>query len=96
MKFQKGKGHRIKKYGFFGISAISDDECCYWYCDETRKWLTTSELEKATDIKFASDYLDCKSLKAAVRKIKKSNVPKGTRFTLESRFVGYDIEIIKK
>lgn len=96
MKFQKEKGHRIKKYGFFGISAISNNGDCYWYCDETGKWLTTSELDKAVDVKLASDYLGCKSLKAAMRKIKKANVPKGTKFVLQSRFIGYDIEIIKK
>ena len=94
MKFKQCKGHRIKHYGFMGLSAIGD-RGWYWYCDNGR-WLTTSELNKAEQYHFASDYCDCKSLKAAIRKIKKANVPKGTKFILESRFVGYDIEIIKK
>lgn len=87
--YMASKGHRIKNYGFCWIEY---DNSLYWFREDTKQW----ELNEDIPIGVASSTGDlCRSLKAAIRKIKKYNVPKGTRFRLVSKWIGYDIYITK-
>lgn len=94
MRYQKQKGKRIKNSRFVGISLL-DNSTNYWFYPCINNWADDyvhPELVK----RGSQNWEDCRSLKAAIRKVKKANVPKGTVFILSSRYVGYDIEIIKR
>lgn len=104
IKYNKPKGLRIKKGTvkclsgkrinmFYGLDITYNpkNETLLW-CPSHNKWCTTEEwkIGPAGTIKD-SIY----SLKAAIRHLKKQTyLPKGTIFTLQSNFFGYDIEII--
>lgn len=90
MKFQKNKGFRSKK-GFLWLSPL---DSFYLYCPELHNWINElSESPKYSS--FSTSYEHCRSLKAAIRKINRANVPKGTTFILSSRFYGCDVELKK-
>ena len=89
IKYMASKGHRIKNHDFCWIEHKNS---LYWFREDTKQW----ELNEDIPIGVASSTGDlCRSLKAAIRKIKKYNVPKGTKFRLVSRWIGYDIYITK-
>ena len=94
MKYQKPKGQRIQRYAFSGIT-IYDNCSRYWYYDHLNNWID-EDLHPEVIGRSCSNYENCKSLKSAIRKVKKASVPKGTVFTLSSHFLGYDIDIVKK
>lgn len=93
MKYYKQKGLRIKRYGT-GIM-IYDSDANYWYYPHLHNWVDDSEHPEVVG-KDCANYEPCRSLKAAIRKVNKANVPKGTVFTLTSRYIGYDIDIVKR
>lgn len=93
MKYQKQKGLRIKRYGT-GIT-IFDNNANYWYYPHLHNWVDENEQPEVVG-KDCANYEPCRSLKAAIRKVNKASVPKGTVFTLRSRYVGYDIDIVKR
>lgn len=94
MKYYKQKGARIKSYGFTCIT-IYDHGAKYWYYPHLHNWVDDSAHPEVIG-KDCASFEPCRSLKAAIRKVNKTSVPKGTVFTLMSRYVGYDIDIVKR
>ncbi len=95
MKYQKQKGERIKNSRFIGLELLDNSSTNYWFYPCINNWAddyVRPELKK----RGCQNWEDCYSLKAAIRKVNKADVPKGTVFILLSRYVGYDIEIIKR
>lgn len=98
IKFYSCKGRRIKKQ-FMWVELNAETEPFwfeYMYFPETKVWRKEGLFEKGETI--ASSICRCRSLKAAIRLIKKWNFPKGTTFRLVSRFgggtcYGYDVLI---
>ena len=93
MKYQKQKGERIKNCYFRFLEPV--EHAKYWYYPHLNDWV---DEEKHPEVigKDCASFERCRSLKAAIRKVNKADVPKGTVFILLSRYVGYDIEIIKR
>ena len=89
IKYMASKGHRIKNHDFCWIE---HENSLYWFREDTKQW----ELNEDIPIGVGCSTGDlCRSLKAAIRKIKKYNMPKGTKFRLVSKWIGYDIYITK-
>ena len=92
IKYQVPKGHRIKKqFIAVELDPDSDYKFNYMYFEESHEWRRWGDF-KDGEI-YASSSCHCRSLKAAIRKIKKWNFPKGTKFRLCSMWVGHDIYI---
>ena len=89
IKYQAPKGHRIKSYGFCWLQP---ENSLYWFREDIKQWRLNEDMP--VGVACSSGDL-CKSLKAAIRKIKKYDLPKGTEFRLVSKWVGYDIYITK-
>lgn len=101
VKFRQPKGGRIKKGTyrayvdcrrpiFMGLTTYYQ---LLWH-EDLKRWVDPED--------YVLDYLVCRdtnysihSLKSAIRHINKHKhyLPKGTVFTLQSWYVGYDIEI---
>lgn len=92
--YQRSKGSRIKNSRFFGLDAESQDGYPYWYCEDTKEWYLHKNRPKNYS-RLTTSYTGVNSLKSAIRHVKNSNVPKGTKFRLSSKFIGFDIYIIK-
>ena len=93
IKYQAPKGLRIKKqFISLGLDINANDEYLYWwYYPESYEWRKDSDLRDNET--YASSSCLCRSLKAAIRLIKKWNFPKGTTFRLSSIWIGYDVYI---
>lgn len=94
IKYNKKRGSRIKNYGFRWIELDYDHILDYDYYPSLNNWFNSND-PKVNLTMDCSSGEDCHSLKAAIRKVKKANVKKGTKFILVSKYVGYDIEITK-
>ena len=91
IKYEAPKGRRLKKQ-FMTLEMDLDNWLYMMYFPESNEWRDQSSGYKPHETCSAS-FCFCRSLKAALRKIKNWNMPKGTKFRLCSRFVGYDIYI---
>jgi hypothetical protein len=93
IKFQAPKGKRIKKQ-FICVEldcATTEDWISWWYYPESDEWRKDSYFKPNET--HGSSSCHCRSLKAAIRKIKKWNLPKGTTFKLCSIWVGHNVYI---
>ena len=73
---------------FFGLTNF----CGLWYSEANRKWEPIEDVQ----VPFGN-YVHIHSFKAARRYMRKHDeIPKGMKFRLSSRFVGYDRELVKK
>ena len=82
LKYEEQKGFRIN-YKFMGFST---HEQGWWFSNNSNKWEKNPEAGE----NGYSSHQDCKSMKAFRRKLKKA--PKGVKFYLVSRWVGYGID----
>ena len=100
IKYNQLKGYRIKK-GTFKLSNSNRENIFRWLeCNDTlmwwnydkKKWLPLSECQGN---RFSSCNDTIHSLKSAIKHMDKQSVylPKGMKFTLGGRLMGYDIEI---
>lgn len=93
IQYQAPKGRRIKKQ--FMWVELDYEPTCSWlswsYYPESNEWRKDSGFKPNET--YASSGCRCRSLKAAIRKIKKWNFPKGTMFRLCSILVGHDVYI---
>lgn len=98
VQFQAPKGRRIKKQ-FISLGLDMDIDFDAWldwqYYPESREWrkIIIGERMFKEGETHCSTSCRCRSLKAAIRLIKKWNFPKGTTFRLCSRLVGHDVYI---
>lgn len=95
IKFQAPKGLRLKKQ-FISIELdpkTTKEWYSWWYYPESNEWRNDNRYKPHET--YASSSCNCYSLKAAIRKIKKWNFPKGTTFRLSSMWIGHDIYITK-
>lgn len=79
LKYQKEKGSRIKNVMFFGMTHTGFG---LWYEEETRTWKEDANPPCST-------HAPCKSVRAFKRMLR--TAPKGKKFVLSSRYVGYDV-----
>ena len=106
--YDRPKGKRIKKGSskvmwndqvrkvdnFFGLTHCVrlNENLLDWDID-CQKWVN---IDDCISIRTSSYNTNIKNLKQAIRHMKKHDeIPKGTKFILESNFKGYDIVIIK-
>lgn len=98
----KPKGQRILKSTHkYSPLWIEPEESNYWFIHEIGEWSN----KIPTDKSFSSIYYsvehnkggnkDIWSLKAAIRRIKKWNIPKGTVFHVILPYVGHEFKITK-
>lgn len=92
VKYTMSKGKRVKNYGFYTISAYTKDGKTMWHDHINDIW---AETFKYMDMFGTTSDYSIKSVKSAIRHIKKWNVEKGTKFVLKSIFVNCDVTIIK-
>ena len=85
MKYQANKRSRIN-YGFIGITTR---ESGWWYHESTKQWMNHNMPYYESDGKGFSSHQDCNSVRAFRRKLKKC--PKGVKFILVNKWVGYDV-----
>lgn len=94
IKYQAPKGSRMKKQ-FIDVGLDVDADFDAWldwrYYPESREWRNDGEFKYGET--YASGHCPCRSLKAAIRLIKKWNFPKGTTFRLSSIWMGHDAYI---
>lgn len=90
IKYQAPKGRRIKNHDFCWLET---ENSLYWYVESIKQWRLFEDIPK--NCEYYSTGCLCKSLKAAIRRIKKYDLPKGTEFVLVSKWVGHDIYITK-
>ena len=92
IKYQAPKGRRIKKqFIALEIDYTTEDWVYWWYYPESHEW--RKDMSFKTGETYSSSSCDCRSLKAAIRLIKKWNLPKGTTFMLSSIWMGHDVYI---
>lgn len=81
---------------FIGLEHLWEDHEWHdwlWYENDTKMW---KPVEKCTGWRSSSKS-NIHSFKAARRHLRKHDeIPKGTKFRLVSRFVGYDRILVKK
>lgn len=86
IKYEAPKTLRIKNYGFIWVvcNAVG-----YWWSEYDKKWMPLSDIKGECCNTFR-----VKSVKAFKRRLKEWSkyMPKGTKFILVSRWVGYDVE----
>ena len=82
LKYKAQKRTRIN-YRFMGFTTFENG---WWFNYNTNRW----EQNPKAGEKGYSSYQSCRSVKAFRRKLKKA--PKGVKFILVSRWVGYDVE----
>jgi hypothetical protein len=90
IKYQAPKGRRIKNHDFYWLE---HENSLYLYVESIKQWVLFEDIPKNCGYYSTGD--TCRSLKAAIRRIKGYNMPKGTKFRLVSKWVGYDIYITK-
>jgi hypothetical protein len=90
IQYEAPKGHRIKSYGFCWIE---HENSLYSFVHDIKQWRLDEDIPKNVQCCSTGDF--CRSLRSAIRKIRKYDCPKGTRFRLVSKWVGYDIDITK-
>lgn len=78
MRYEKQKGHRIKRYG---IGIVADG---LWYDRDNKVW--TNEITTGT----FSNTMPCKTVRAFRRALKKYHILHG-RCRWINRYIGYDI-----
>jgi len=84
MKLKYNAQNRTRiNYRFIGFTTF---ESGWWFNYNTNRW---EQNPKAGD-KGYSSHQSCRSVKAFKRKLKKA--PKGVKFILVSRWIGYDVE----
>lgn len=89
IKYQAQKPNRLRNQ-FVDISwDVENNKTCLYYYPDLDEWL---ELDARVGL-CCQSYVDCRSLKAAKRKIKKWDMPKGTKFVLCSKYFGCDVYI---
>ena len=104
VKHSKPKGKRILKSTHKHRPLwIEPEDSNWWFSHNTNEWIRGIE---NTDGAISSAYYgiedsngkskDVWSLKAAIRKIRKWNVPKDTVFNVSTPYVGYDFKITKQ
>lgn len=93
MNYGRKKNTRIKNCYFRFIEPV--EYAKYWYYPHLNDWIDEDKHPEVVGRDCAS-FEQCKSLKSAIRKVNKASVPKGTIFRLVSKYVGYDIRIIKR
>ena len=83
LKYEAQKGIRIK-YRFMGIDNIGDH--LWWYPDQKR-W---KEMDESSPVQ---SWCNCSSVKAFRRRLKEWSkyLPSGTKFVLQSRWIGYSV-----
>lgn len=91
IKFNQPKGSRIKNSGFTGLTTW----CDFNWCEHLEMWIDNDKCY-LKDIRYSSHNSNIKTLRSAIRHLNKHKhyLPKRTCFTLRSKWVGYDIEII--
>ena len=78
---------------FFTLTCASEPSLLW--CDKLNKWDIRENLPKE-HWKSSHYSKPIRSVKAAIAHLKRhTEIPKGTKFMLESNFVGYDVYIIK-
>lgn len=82
LKYNAQKRTRIN-YSFIGFTTFENG---WWFNHNTNSW----EQNPKVGEKGYSSHQNCRSVKAFRRKLKKA--PKGVKFILVSRWVGYDVE----
>ena len=91
IKYQAPKGRRLKNQ-FMCLEMDINNWLYMMYFPESNEWRDQSSGYKPNET-CSTSFCFCRSLKAAKRKIKNWNMPKGTKFRLCSRWVGYDVYI---
>ena len=91
VKYIAKRGNRIRNSGFMGLEPDLDNKFILWYYPKFNQWSKSGFGLSGN----SQSWCYCRSLKAAIRKIKNWDVPKGTKFKLVSRWAGYDILITK-
>lgn len=96
IKFQAQKPNRLRNQ-FFSLEfdLCNKDWSDWWYYPKNKEWrkvIGDEVLYKEGDT-WGQSFCPCRSLKAALRKIKKLNVPKRTVFRLSSKYIGCDVYI---
>ena len=95
--FTKPKGRRILSFGYFGWEP---KELGWWLSSKDNKWYYSSygnyiDCPESAKGKYFSSSSYAKSFKAARRKIRKSNLPKGMQIRISSRYCGHDVFMTK-
>lgn len=107
MKYEKQKGLRIKSRFIWADARTEKAEDTPWvveFKDGTKKWIKGSEIwgedgyiktyiNGKEKYGCSSNFMPVRSVRAFRRRLKewKNVLPKGTKITLVSRYVGYDI-----
>ena len=87
----KGKDGR-RRHIFIGLQV---DDC--WWCKNKKQWVKDINKCADNDDVSISSTTNCHSVKAAVRHLKNhSEIPKGTKVTLVSRFIGIPNIVLTK
>jgi hypothetical protein len=86
MQFEKHKGARMHSQ-FFGV-CVNDSDKCWWH-NNKNYWMTI-EQAIATKSTGYSNFVQVKTFRAFKRHLRKYGM-KGIKYTLVSRFNGYDI-----
>lgn len=93
--------YRIKSYNFLWLECENHDYV--WY-SKSKQWISYKEWLHNSSITDANFECPCHSLRAAIRRVRQANVPKGTVFRLVHRmykggknpnYTYYDIFITK-
>ena len=98
IKYQAPKGSRMKKQ-FISVELDMDASFDAWldwrYYPESHQWrkIIIGERYFKDGETYSSSACSCRSLKAAIRLIKKWNFPKGTTFRLCSIWMSHDVYI---
>lgn len=91
-QYQHPKKGRIKGYGFMWWEPVNSR---YDFVSEWGDWFTPHEFYKKVTRGTISSARDCRSVKAFIRQVRKSRLPKGTKCVLVSRWMGYDVYFTK-
>jgi hypothetical protein len=103
--FSKPKGQRIKKSRHrYRPLWIEPESCTLFFSNKTGEWGELDKIDKSegcTSTYYAmewsgSKYKNVWSLKSAIRKIKKWDVPRGTVFIVKTPWVGHEFKITKQ
>lgn len=103
IKHSKPKGQRIlrstHKHRPLWIQPLDFDLNFSYAQKQWQTWKTLDKSKGVTTAYYAMEHAGLKdvwSLKAALRRIRKWNVPKGTVFNVSLPYEGYSFEITKK
>lgn len=85
--YNKPRGKRIKNQ-FTGLALWSDED--YRYSDKYKKFMEFDDIDEG----IISNQCECRSIRQAIRILKKNNLPKGMVFRLWNKWQGYHVHII--